>query len=299
MNDRSAKVPAPENITTASWDPTEWKSIPAAEAIHTLFEHTNAGAQSAAAWYEARKRRKAAGSSALRWLAIVFFVLGGLAPIIAGLLPDGWKLMTTQAGYLVLGLAAGFLAFDRFFGLSSGWIRYMTTLAAIERLRADFAFDWTARLQGTAIDEAAKLSFLERAQTFRRAVLDLVDKETAAWVAEFQTSLADLEKAVQAQRQAAETNAKAATSGAEAAVAARRPGAVNVNIAGDPEGATEVLLDGTRVKETTAKTVPLTNILPGQHTIEAQGMKAGQRVMAAKAVTIESDKILEVTLTLS
>jgi hypothetical protein len=58
--------------------------------------------------------------------------------------------------------AAGFLAFDRYFGTSSGWIRYMTSLAAIERLRAEFLFDWTALLQKSpaSIEDRSLLDLL-------------------------------------------------------------------------------------------------------------------------------------------
>ena len=210
----------------------------------------------------------------------------------------------------MLGLAAGLLAFDRYFGTSSGWIRYMTSLAAIERLRAEFLFDWTALLQKApaAIDSEAKLVFLTRAQTFQKGVSEIVEKETAAWVAEFQSSIADLEKAVQTQRQAAETNAQAAVKQHEElrarvkkeeedAAAANQPGAVNIEVVGDTGSPVEIFLDGKKVQETGGRSATLTNLPKGQHAIEVRSVKDGKPISASKIIKVEPGSLQELKLT--
>ena len=304
----------PENITVSDWDPSGWKSMSAEDAIHSLFGYADTEAKKVVAWYEKAKRRKATASSALRGLAITLFLVGGLAPILAGFMHGAettkWMVIITECGYLMLGVAAGFLAFDHYFGMSSGWIRYMTSLAAIERLRAEFLFDWAVLLQKApaTIDDATKLLFLARAQAFQRSVLELVEKETAAWVAEFQSSVADLEKVVQAQKQAAKANLQAALKQeaetrerlnreAQNATADHQPGAINLEVVGDMEGPTEILLDGGRVKETSARTAALLNLSKGQHAIEVRSVKAGKPISASKVVTIEPGTIAELKLT--
>ncbi len=301
----------PENITVSDWDPTGWRTMSADDAIHSLFAYADTEAKKVVAWYEKAKRRKAKASSTIRGLAIVLFVVGGLAPILAGFLHNttAWMVVITQCGYLILGIAAGFLAFDRYFGMSSGWIRYMTTLAGIERLRAEFLFDWAALLQKApaTIDDATKLLFLARAQAFQKSVLELVEKETAAWVAEFQSSVADLEKVVQAQKQAAEANLQAVLKQEaeirerlkreeQTVTADRRPGAVNVEVEGDMDGPMEILLDGGKVRETTARTTALLNLSKGQHAIEVRGVNRGASISASKVVTIEPGMIAELKL---
>jgi hypothetical protein len=215
--DRSRqKVSAQVNLTVADWDPSRWNDLSPEQAIHSLFVYADTEARKAVAWYEKAKHRKALASRWLRGIAIVFFIIGGLAPILAGFIRDdnGAREMVaiTQSGLMALAIAAGLIAFDRFFGMSSGWIRYMTSLAAIDRLRGEFLLDWTALLQDARapIDDATRLIFLERAQTFQQGVIELVEKETAAWVAEFQSSVADLEKLVAAQRKATEASTQAA-----------------------------------------------------------------------------------------
>jgi hypothetical protein len=306
------KQPIPKNIIVSDWDPSSWKSMPPQDAIHALFSFANSEAKNVTVWYQKAKRGKAMSSRLLRGLAIVLFVLGGLAPIVAGFLHGdntGDRMVAiNQGGYLMLGVAAGLLAFDRYFGVSSGWIRYMTSLAGIERLRSEFMLDWTVMLQkAPTIDASAVLPFLERAETFQKAVLEIVEKETAAWVVEFQSSVADLDKVVQAQKQAADANVQAALKQEaevrdrlkredQAAAVDRQPGAINLEIEGDIEGTMQILLDGTEVKQTTARATALTNLAKGQHAIEVRGVKGGKPVSASKVVSIEPGKTVDLKL---
>jgi hypothetical protein len=301
-----------ENIIVSSWDPSTWKSSPAEEAVQTLFSYSHQEATNAVAWYEAAKRRKANASRWLRGSSIVLFVFGGLAPIVSGFMHGQGSADQTvfigQCGYLMLGLAAGMLAFDRFFGMSSGWIRYMTSLGTLERLRAEFMFDWTVLLQKApaTIDDATRLLFLERAQTFQKAVLELIERETAAWVAEFQSSVADLDKAVQAQRQATEASIQAALkqqaevrqqAKKEEQTAVADRGAINLEIDGDIEGTLEIFLDGDRVKETGARSTALLNLPRGPHSVAVKGIKAGKAVSAERAITVNPGAAVDLKLT--
>src|SRR5262249_4518074 len=160
------------NIIVSDFDPGKWRGKNAPDAIHELFGFSNGEAKNVAAWYQAAKNRKAVASRSLRGIAIALFVIGGLAPIVAGFWHGDQTadrmVAINQSGYFMLGLAAGMLAFDRYFGVSSGWIRYMTSLAAVERLRSEFMFDWTVMLKKApaTLDDSAVTAFLERAQTF-------------------------------------------------------------------------------------------------------------------------------------
>ncbi|HEY6430366.1 MAG TPA: SLATT domain-containing protein [Acetobacteraceae bacterium] len=200
----------PVNIAVPPFDPDAWADKPLEQAIPDLFVVADAHAQSALHWYARAKQRKSLASRSVRCAAIVAGVLGGLAPIVAGsgILPGSAnELAITQAGYLLIGLAAGLLALDHFLGLSSGWMRYIVTMMTIERLRADFAIDWgrMRRAQASAPDI---VSFLDRALAFRTAVMDAIEGETNSWVVEFRTSISDLEAALQRRRAAADARMK-------------------------------------------------------------------------------------------
>jgi hypothetical protein len=123
-----------------------------------------------------------------------------MAPLLAGFYRGEHNalhaLHIIEGGYVSLAVAAGLVAFDRFFGQSSGWIRYMMTLAAVERLIAEFQTDWARLLQeaeATPGPASKSDAFLERAADARRQLFDLVEAETALWASEFRTSLSELD----------------------------------------------------------------------------------------------------------
>jgi hypothetical protein len=129
-------------------------------------------------------------------------------------LPEGQRqlrnLQINQIGYLCFGLAAAFLAFDKYFGYSTGWMRYITTAMSLETALRNFRLDWaktTSGLAGATPSGAVLEILLQKIQDFCVAARTLVEKETQAWVMEFQTNLSQLEK-----------EAKAAMDSARAAV---------------------------------------------------------------------------------
>jgi hypothetical protein len=80
--------------------------------------------------------------------------VGGLAPILKAMLtPDTLRRMPFElgdAGYLLIALAGGCVALDRFFGYSSGRIRYTTTALALEKSLDEFRLEWAAILRSFA-----------------------------------------------------------------------------------------------------------------------------------------------------
>jgi hypothetical protein len=199
---------AHDDIKLEEWDPTAWSKLPPEEAAKHLLDHVLAQATEAESWYRRRKGQRATLSRALRAIAIVLAAVGGLAPILAGLRAGAITMETatviSQLGYLFIGVAAGLMAFDRYFGVSTGWLRYVTALGAIQRLRAEFLFQWSELLLEVANPPTRHdLSRLvDKARSFRLAVIDIVARETDAWNTEFKSSFADLEKVVRVEREA-------------------------------------------------------------------------------------------------
>ncbi len=113
-------------------------------------------------------------------------------------------------GYVLLALAAGCVAFDHFFGLSTGWMRDTATIQDLQnrlaRLQLDWA-RWQAEVAGhcpattgadggeTALDAslgAVVARGLDLVDQFLSDVLDLTSGETAKWFVDFNSSIADL-----------------------------------------------------------------------------------------------------------
>jgi hypothetical protein len=190
---------------------------------NSLIEHrqyVESEAQKQIAWYYAKKNRKAQVSTVLRFVAILLFVMGGLVPILKATIPPEaiGKLPFDfgQAGYLLIGVAAGCVGLDRFFGYSTGWIRYITTAMAIEKSLEEYRMEWArniAKLRGGSPNEQQLDQLIQTCEVFSLAIKSQVEQETKAWVAEFQSNLAQLEKDLQAKADEVKAKSKAAGGG--------------------------------------------------------------------------------------
>lgn len=130
-------------ITSLNWEPGQTSA-----SLQALHDSVIANAEQAAAWYFRSKQVKKRASWLLRFGAIVLVSGAGLVPVLAaagvkGTIPlFGQTIDSGQLGYLFAAVAAALLGFDRFLGISTGWIRYVTTGLAIHRQIDDFRLQW-------------------------------------------------------------------------------------------------------------------------------------------------------------
>ncbi|WP_228978310.1 SLATT domain-containing protein [Streptomyces sp. DH12] len=166
-----------------------------AERLHELYRWVEANALRTADWYLADRTWKRRGARALRAGTALGAVLGAVLPLLdlTGALHGaaGW-------GYLCLLLAVACMACDRYFGLTSGWMRDVATAQAVQRRLAALQFDWASEsvrevlgpAEGTAGEAAERcLAVLRR---FTEDVTELVRAETADWMVEFRAGPAPL-----------------------------------------------------------------------------------------------------------
>ncbi|WP_371258651.1 MULTISPECIES: SLATT domain-containing protein [unclassified Streptomyces] len=166
-----------------------------AERLHELYRWVEETALRTADWYLADRVWKRRGARALRGGTALCAVLGAALPLldltgaVAG--AAGW-------GYLSLLLAAACIAGDRYFGLTSGWMRDVATAQAVHRRLQALQFDWASEsvrevlgpAEGTAGEAAERcLTILRR---FTEDVTELVRSETADWMVEFRSGPAPL-----------------------------------------------------------------------------------------------------------
>ncbi|MCX4824696.1 SLATT domain-containing protein [Streptomyces sp. NBC_01142] len=161
-----------------------------AERLDELYRWVEAGALRTAEWYLAdrvRKRRCA-------WVLRVGTALGVLAGVTLPFLDlTGVAEGAAGWGYLSLLLGAACLACDRYFGLTSGWMRSVATAQAVQRRLLALQFDWASEsvrevlgpTDGTASEATERcLGVLRR---FSEDVTELVRSETADWMVEFRS----------------------------------------------------------------------------------------------------------------
>ena len=228
----------------------------------------------------------------LRALAIFLTTLGGLTPIMSALGGSTIKLLdgqlnvyVGQLGYLFLGLAAGCIAFDRFFGFSSGWMRYISTKMVLEKELSEFRFDWAMMIakfgkESPTPDQIQLM--IQRLKEFLVLVNSNVENETNTWISEFKSSLADIEKAAKAQGEAT------------------KPGAIAITVTNgmETEEGFTVTLDGMDVKTVRGTKYQIGYVSPGNHKIAVRGTINKEVLDASELVNVDPGEIASVTLAL-
>ncbi|MFE9922216.1 SLATT domain-containing protein [Streptomyces sp. NPDC005774] len=161
-----------------------------APRLDELYRWVERGALDTAAWYLAERAWKRRCARALRTGAAAGVAAGAALPLLdlTGA-TDG----VAPWGYVSLLLAVVCVAADRFFGVTSGWMRDVATAQAVQRRLQAFQFDWASECvrevlgptEGTASEAAERcLSVLRR---FSEDVSELVRVETADWMMDFRT----------------------------------------------------------------------------------------------------------------
>jgi hypothetical protein len=174
-------------VAMDQWNDTE-------AALTQLYRYAEGRAIEATEWYLADKRGKRSWSRGLRLLAILLVTAGALQPLLDAAAPGPSR---TAWGYVLLALAAACIGFDRFFGLSSGWMRSMTCAQALERRLEQLQYDWAAECARSAtrtVDPKQVQNRLALLRVFSDDMAALLQQETASWVLEFQSSLLRLER---------------------------------------------------------------------------------------------------------
>ena len=174
-------------VAMEQWHDTE-------SALAKLYRYAEGRAIEATDWYLQDKRGKRIWSRGLRLLAILLVTAGALQPLLDAAAPGPSR---TAWGYVLLALAAACIGFDRFFGLSSGWMRSMTTAQSLERRLEQLQYDWAAECARSAsrtVDPKQVQNRLALLRVFSDDVAALMQQETAEWVLEFQSNLLRLER---------------------------------------------------------------------------------------------------------
>src|SRR5437899_10858426 len=104
---------------------------------------------------------------------------------------------------------------------------------SLETALRNFRLDWartTSGLAGAMPSGAALETLLQKIQDFCVAARTLVEKETQAWVMEFQTNLSQLEKEAKAAMDSARSAVETAQRESKGAADSTRPGAIDLTV---------------------------------------------------------------------
>ena len=281
-SDLKSTVPAPDA------DQARWDLADALGSLAALYAATIAKARQQIEWYQRKVKPKRQGSQAVRFLAIVLLGLAALVPLVKAAfqakLPS-YLAFDFELGYIFAAVAAGLIAFDKYFGLSTGWIRFIQTEMALQSALDELHYDWVAllaKIQGQSPTAEQVQAMIQRLRGFIVAVNAQTQKETEAWVLEFQTNLADLEKAAKARAQE------------------QKPGRVEVTVtnAQSFEGGVTASLDGMDARTVEGTSAVFGSVAPGPHIVLVKGTKADKTLQASEIIRVQPDSAASLTMTL-
>jgi hypothetical protein len=310
----TGRRPRPKNIQPAElclgWDSTDARRASIADLKHYA-EREAAGAIN---WYWEKKVAKARASKLVRWSAIILTGLAGLFPIAKNAWPNAFpSLLSGSLAWmqpsnpdllvsLFVGLAATLVALDRFGGFSTAWIRYVRTATDLQRLLCEFRMDWAmleSRMKSVE-DQSAVDAMIARVKELVATVRADVLQETQQWAAEFESSLAQMEKDVQvrrAEREQVEAKRRETDRPGSISLAITNPDAIS----GETFTVTVCGETGEILQETTARRAHWSRlgIRPGHYLIRIEANSAGRTVTSeTPAFEVLPGRIAEVAVTL-
>jgi hypothetical protein len=271
------------NAATSN-DFPQWDGKNPKDSLLSLYRATVLQGEAAIDWYKRKQYWKRVGSRLFRYVAIVLVAIGALIPLLSmqGLdqhLPF-LKFLAPQWGYVIFAIAAGCVLGDKLFGFSTGWIRFIKTQLILEGALIELRYDWLAsyaKLSSDAPTQEQIETLIQRLKAFVVFVHTQVQQETEVWALEFQSSLADLEKAAKV--------------GAEAT----KPGSLQVTVpnAADFDGGVTASLNGMEVKKVDGTRCLFLSVMPGQHQVLIKGTKGGKTFEALEIVKVQNCPVIE------
>lgn len=181
---------------------------PPEKVLAEVHRYVLENAQREVGWYSASLGSKRRWSMGLRGGALFLAALSGLVPLVNTLWSEAhWPTFgvfpfpaTSLTLFLVL--ASGMVAVDKFWGFSSGWLRYLKTRQLLENRIEGFHLDWAAAWPGKGAEHGPgdTKALLGLARAFLDDVNMIVGEETNAWIQEFNASLQTLEDQVEKRR---------------------------------------------------------------------------------------------------
>lgn len=173
-----------------------------AERLDELYQWVEQRALETVDWYLADRAQKRRTARLLRIGSAVGFAGGAVLPMLALAGVLGSLLTPLAWGYLSLLAALLCTGCDRWFGLTSGWMRDVATAQAVQRRLEVLQYEWATEsvrevlgpAEGTAAEAAERcLGLLRR---FSEEISELVRAETGDWMVEFRTGTVPLAQTV-------------------------------------------------------------------------------------------------------
>jgi len=272
------------------WDQFDGK--PAKESLPAIYEHAVAYSNACRGWYWRSIRNKRLISLVTRLLTFALGAFGVSAPLIAAIWSlDEHKLLWSQLAVVALAMAGLVQLADRIFGWSSGWLRYISTVTAMENMTRQFQLDWAMYFisRGSSDAPSEVKPLFELAQKFELQLGALQSDETNGWISEYNSGAAMLSEIIKVSRETVDKSVLEIQTAAQSHGQARAAGAIELTFTTElqPRPSLRVALDGGTLEECSGLTWTRLGVESGHHKIVVQASRNN-------AVISEVSKILEV-----
>jgi hypothetical protein len=162
-----------------------------------LHAYVESFATDQSSWYKRNRVVRQVASLWIRFFSLLFLFFGGLCPLLPKNIPGSPVQDFGPWGYVLIGIGGGLLLFDRLFGVSSSWMRFIWAAFEIEALLDEFRMRWirigtTKPILG-ATDAKSPDTFqalITAAEEAINRIHAIVLLETSAWRSEFQGNIA-------------------------------------------------------------------------------------------------------------
>ena len=172
----------------------DW-SIPK-DSLFEIKRYISETVDSELCWYSTARFRNGFFTRTLRFLALILLGAGLLLPLtgIESITICGYKILSV--GYICLATGGLILLFDKYFGLSSGFVRFYIAELEIEREIREFELTWQiemVKVQNSNYTAESIINILITKKIFIQNISKIIQIETSAWATEFQTQIGELQ----------------------------------------------------------------------------------------------------------
>jgi hypothetical protein len=184
-----------------------------------------------------------------------------------------------------LGIAATLIGLDRFYGTTSGWVRYVLAAQQINQALEEFEIEFETQRSGWAKPDPSPeqlAAAMALSRNFLLRVNEVLQDETKAWASDFAAALKEVDEQIKVARDS------------------NRQGAIQVVVTnGDQCPRAWKLTVGNRVSEDRVGKQASTQVMPGTYVVRAAGEINNKPVQAEKAVQVKPGEVQSVELTLA
>lgn len=264
-----------------------WKPEDTSESLGKLRAYSEGEAERAAAWYLKQRTGKRRVGQSLRGLTIGFTVGAGLIPILSQLfLDDGKPIIQPGWSALLLGLAGLAVSYDKFFGGTSSWLRYIAASQKIGGLLRKFRFDYETQISELGAQNLSPdltRALIGRCRWLVAEVDRVVREETETWAAEFGSALTQMDQAAAKTTEIDEF------------------GAIDLEVTNGDQvvGTWTLQVDSGSARQHTGKQVTIAGLTPGVYELAISGEIGGTLCSAKQDVPVSKGGIEAVSLTLA